>query len=174
MTGGFDATVKIFQLDEKSNPLLQSVQFKKFPIYGCHFLTASTQILLTSRRSYFYTFDLLSGTPQKISPKGFDQKSLERAFPSPMGRWVAFTGKNGYIFLYDAKNFIRAASLKINGDGVSSIAFSKDDRYLFAVGTDHEIYQFDLTTFKCLARVVDQAGLQGTSLAVSGSGLALG
>jgi len=45
--------------------------------------------------------------------------------------------------------------LKINGS-CRGAAFSPDENYLFAVGDQAEIYQFDLRTRKCLARVADE------------------
>ena len=53
------------------------------------------------------------------------------------------------------------------------MAFSPDERYLFSVGDEAEIYQWDLGTRKCMGRVADTGGFSSMKLAVSPSGLLL-
>ena len=51
-----------------------------------------------------------------------------------------------------------------------SVAFSPDERYLFSAGDEAEIYQWDLGTRKCVARVPDTGGFSTMKLAASPSG----
>lgn len=59
--------------------------------------------------------------------------------------------------------------LKINGT-CQSAAFSADENYIFAVGDQAEIYQFDMRTQKCISRTGDEGQFSSTALAVSPNG----
>lgn len=52
----------------------------------------------------------------------------------------------------------------------AAIAFSKDERQLFSVGDQSEIYQWDLSTRKCIGRTSDTGSFSTTALALSPTG----
>jgi len=54
-----------------------------------------------------------------------------------------------------------------------SIAFSSDERYLWSVGDEAEIYQWDLTKRRCIKKIADEGGFNTTKIAVSSNGLLL-
>ena len=51
-----------------------------------------------------------------------------------------------------------------------SVAFSPDERYLFSVGDEAEIYQWDMNTRKCMGRIADTGGFSSMKLAASPNG----
>ena len=51
-----------------------------------------------------------------------------------------------------------------------SVAFSHDERYLFSVGDEAEIYQWDMNTRKCMGRIADTGGFSSMKLAASPNG----
>lgn len=54
-----------------------------------------------------------------------------------------------------------------------SIAFSSDEKYLWSVGDEAEIYQWDLTKRRCIKKIADEGGFNTTKIAVSSNGLLL-
>lgn len=59
--------------------------------------------------------------------------------------------------------------LKMNGS-CAAVAFSKDEKIMYSVGDQAEIYQWDLTMRKCIGRVQDTGAYNTTELALSPNG----
>jgi U3 small nucleolar RNA-associated protein 18 len=63
LTAGLDKTVRLFHIDGKENPKVQSFFIKDLPIFSAHFTQDGSQIILTGRRNYFYSISLETGKP---------------------------------------------------------------------------------------------------------------
>lgn len=50
------------------------------------------------------------------------------------------------------------------------LCFSPDDKYLFAVGDQAEIYQWDLQSKKCVAKYSDEGSFNSTQVTMSPDG----
>ena len=59
--------------------------------------------------------------------------------------------------------------LKMNG-ACTGVAFSKDERLMYSVGEQAEIYQWDLTMRKCTGKILDAGAFSTTSVSLSPSG----
>jgi U3 small nucleolar RNA-associated protein 18 len=163
MTAGLDRTLRLFQIDGKINPKIQSVYFKDMPIYHAEFHPSGNEIILSGRRKYFYIYDIQSGVIDKCPGIwGKDEKSLEKFSISPCGKFIAFCGTSGKIMLvsYLTKKWV--ADLKVN-KVVESITWSSDGKYLFAFNNDGEVYQFNVKTRECVKRWIDD-GCIGASI----------
>ncbi|KAI1293415.1 U3 snoRNP protein [Mortierella claussenii] len=167
LTAGFDRTLRLFQVDGKLNPLIQSVFYKDMPIYKASFLATGNAVVASGRRKYFYTFDIEAGKVDKSSGiYGRKEKSLEKFSLSPCGRWIAFLGRDGYIVLVSSSTRQWVKNLKMNGN-VRAVAWSSDSSFLYSVGGDAEIYQWEVSSGKCLHRFLDDGGFRPTCIAVS-------
>lgn len=62
--------------------------------------------------------------------------------------------------------------LKMNGT-CNSIVFSQDERYMWSVGDEAEIYQWDLQSRKCIKKTADEGGFNTVKIAISPNGLLL-
>ncbi|OZJ02886.1 hypothetical protein BZG36_03805 [Bifiguratus adelaidae] len=166
MTSGLDKTMKLFQIDGRVNPKIQSVLYKDMPIHKSCFHPTGSAVISTGRRKYYYIFDVESGRVQKCSGiRGRDtDKSLENFSVSPCGRYMAFLGRDGYIVLvsYETRQWI--ANLKMNGS-VRSVDWSEDGEKLYSVGGDAEVYEWDIGTRACVARWPDFGGFKPTAIA---------
>ena len=100
-----------------------------------------------------------------FSKKGRPEKSLENFVLSPCGKYITFLGNNGNIILVSAQTKRLITTLKMNGT-VTSIAYTKDGRYLFSFGGDGEVYKWDMNKFTCVLRFRDDGCIHGTSIAV--------
>ncbi|KAG4098432.1 WD40 repeat-like protein [Neocallimastix lanati (nom. inval.)] len=170
MTSGFDKTLRLFQVDGKINKKIQSVHFQDMPIYSANFFPDGQEVIVTGRRCFFYIYDLNGGEITKIQGvKGHDDKSYERCKVSPCNNYIAFLGTNGYIILLSRKTKQWIADLKINKT-VRDIDFSKDGQYIYAIGVDGEVYQWDIGSRTCIHRFSDEGAVKSTTICVSRNG----
>ncbi|KAF9410139.1 U3 snoRNP protein [Podila epigama] len=167
LTAGFDRTLRLFQIDGKLNPMMQSIFFKDLPINKAAFSVSGNSIITAGRRPYYYVYDIEDGKVDRS--KGVHnrkEKSLEKFSLSPCGRWIAFLGRDGYIMIVNSSTRLWIKNLKMNGN-VRAVAWSSDSQYLYSVGGDAEVYQWDVDTGKCLHRFADDGGFKPISIAVS-------
>ncbi|KAI8597009.1 WD40-repeat-containing domain protein [Dissophora ornata] len=167
LTAGFDRTLRLFQIDGKLNQLMQSIFYKDMPIYKAAFSATGNSVVASGRRKYFYTYDIDAGKVDKSQGiYGRQEKSLEKFALSPCGQWIAFLGRDGYIILVSSSTRQWVKNLKMNGN-VRAVAWSSDSTYLYSVGGDAEIYQWEVSSGKCLHRFIDDGGFKTTCIAVS-------
>ncbi|KAJ0243472.1 U3 small nucleolar RNA-associated protein 18 [Hirschfeldia incana] len=170
LTAGLDRRLRFFQIDGKRNTKIQSIFLEDCPITKAAFLPNGSQVIVSGRRKYFYSFDLEHAKFDKIGPLvGREEKSLERFEVSQDSKTIAFIGNEGYILLVSTKTKELTGTLKMNGS-VRSLAFSDDGKQLLSSGGDGQVYVWDLRTMKCLYKGVDEGSTCGTSLCSSPSG----
>jgi len=166
-TTSLNKKLSIFQADGKENRKLQSIFLAKFPIHTGHFTTDGDKIFMSSRRKFFYSYDLKSGKVIKIPGiRGVEEKSLEKFILSPDGCIIAFLGSSGYIHLVSIKTFHLISSIKMNGK-VLSATFTPDSSQLITAGSDGEVYVWNVKSRTCQHRFIDDGALKTISLAVS-------
>ncbi|KAF9364607.1 U3 small nucleolar RNA-associated protein 18 [Mortierella sp. NVP85] len=167
LTAGFDRTLRLFQIDGKFNQMMQSIFYKDMPIYKASFSAKGDAIVASGRRKYFYTYNIEAGKVDKSQGiNGRHEKSLEKFSLSPCGKWIAFLGRDGYIILVSSHTRQWVKNLKMNGN-VRAVAWSSDSTYLYSVGGDTEIYQWEISSGKCLHQFMDDGGFKPTCIAVS-------
>ncbi|KAI7820316.1 WD40-repeat-containing domain protein [Gamsiella multidivaricata] len=167
LTAGFDRTLRLFQIDGKLNQMMQSVFYKDMPVYMAAFSASGNAVVASGRRKYFYTYDIEAGKVDKSDGiYGRKEKSLEKFSLSPCGRWIAFMGRDGYIILVSSSTKQWVKNMKMNGN-VRAVAWSSDSTYLYSVGGDAEIYQWEISSGKCLHRFLDEGGFKPTCIAIS-------
>ncbi|KAF3500868.1 hypothetical protein F2Q69_00044900 [Brassica cretica] len=170
LTAGNDRRLRFFQIDGKRNTKIQSIFLEDCPIHKAAFLPNGSQVIVSGRRKYFYSFDLENAKFDKIGPLvGREEKSLESFEVSQDSKTVAFMGNGGYILLVSTKTKELTGTLKMNGS-VRSLAFSDDGKQLLSSGGDGQVYVWDLRTMKCLYKGVDEGSTCGTSLCSSPNG----
>lgn len=170
LTAGLNNTLDLFQIDGETNPKIQTLYLKGFPIHSAHFTPDGKEIILSSRRKHFYAFDLTSGKVTKIPYiKGRDEKSLEDFLISPDGSCIVFLGDSGYLNLVSVKTKQLISSLKMNG-AVRAAAFSSDGSKMFSFGGDGEVYIWDMKSKRCKHKFRDEGCLKGTCIDVSKDG----
>lgn len=128
-------------------------------------------MLVGGRRPYWYSFDVESGTVARILlPKESGILSTERFSVSPDGKTVAIPGASGNIHIMSAQTKRPLYSLHLSGDARDAV-YGNDGK-LYGLSGEGEMYLFDLSARKCMARWRDYGG-QGSAggrLAVSGDG----
>ncbi|XP_022931221.1 U3 small nucleolar RNA-associated protein 18 homolog isoform X3 [Cucurbita moschata] len=167
---GLDRRLRFFQIDGKRNTKIQSIFLEDCPIRKASFLPDGSQVIISGRRRFFYSFDLVKAKVDKIGPLvGREEKSLEVFEVSPDSSTVAFIGNEGYILLVSTKTKELIGTLKMNGT-VRSLAFTDNGRQLLSSGGDGQVYHWDLRTRTCIHKGVDEGCINGTALGTSPNG----
>ncbi|XP_057439566.1 U3 small nucleolar RNA-associated protein 18 homolog [Lotus japonicus] len=169
LTAGLDRKLRFFQIDGKRNAKIQSIFLEDCPIRKASFLPDGSQVILSGRRKFFYSFDLVKGSFDKIGPLvGREEKSLEVFGVSSDSQMIAFAGNEGYILLVSTKTKQLVGTLKMNGT-IRSLAFAEDGQLLSA-GGDGQVYHWDLKTRTCIHKGVDEGCINSTALCTSPGG----
>jgi U3 small nucleolar RNA-associated protein 18 len=167
LTAGLDRRLRLFQVDGKRNPKVNSIFLEDCPIYKAYFMPDGSEIILAGRRKFFYSYDLVSNSVNRSGPlTGRDEKSLESFEVSPDSKTIAFVGNDGYILLVSSKTKQLVGTLKMNGT-LRSLAFAENGTQLLSSGGDGKVYHWDIGTRKCIHVGVDEGSLAVTSLSVS-------
>ena len=170
LAAGLDRKLRFFQIDGKRNTKIQSIFLEDCPIRKASFLPDGSQVIVSGRRKFFYSFDLVKARVDKIGPLvGREEKSLEVFEVSPDSQMIAFTGNEGYILLVSTKTKQLVGTLKMNGT-IRSLAFAENGQKLLSGGGDGQVYHWDLRTMTCLHKGVDEGCINGTALCTSPSG----
>ncbi|KAI7990948.1 hypothetical protein LOK49_LG12G01363 [Camellia lanceoleosa] len=170
LTAGLDKKLRFFQIDGKRNTKIQSIFLADCPIQKACFLPDGTQVIASGRRKFFYSFDLVKATVDKIGPLiGREEKSLEVFEVSPDSNTLAFVGNEGYILLVSSKTKELIGTLKMNGTA-RSLAFANDGQHLLSSGGDGHVYHWDLRTRACFHKAVDEGCIHGSALCTSPDG----
>ncbi|CAL1380917.1 unnamed protein product [Linum trigynum] len=167
LSAGLDKRIRFFQIDGKRNTKIQSVFVDDCPIRKASFLPDGSQVIISGRRKFFYSFDLVKAKVDKIGPLvGREEKSLENFEVSPDSKTIAFVGNEGYILLVSSKSKELIGTVKMNGTA-RSIAFAGDGQQLITHGGDGQVYHWDLRTRTCIHKAVDEGCINGTALSCS-------
>ncbi|KJE95480.1 WD-repeat protein 50, variant [Capsaspora owczarzaki ATCC 30864] len=167
MTAGLDKTLRLYQVDGTDNAKIQSIHIPNFPIHEAAMSVDGSQIFATSRRTWFYTFNISEGAIHRVPGiRGREEKSLESFVVSPDGKHLVFLGKDGYIILVSTVSKQWVADFKMNGT-VRAVAFTRSGNQLLSFGGDGHVYVWDVASRQCTHRFVDEGCVHGTAIAVS-------
>ncbi|PVU91063.1 hypothetical protein BB561_004580 [Smittium simulii] len=154
LVAGNDKTLRLFEVDGTQNSKVQSVYFKDLPIMNAQFFNNANEILITGRRPNFYTFDIQTGSISKHNNVliGDKLKTFEKFKVSPNeGSTIAIMGRSAQIMLLDSKTKRLANTLHMNYN-VKDIAFGSDPNHLYSIGSDAEVYLWDLRSTRCVSK----------------------
>ncbi|EGD73255.1 hypothetical protein PTSG_04968 [Salpingoeca rosetta] len=167
LTAGLDKTLRIFQVDGRRNKLMSSTFVRNLPMYSAAFSPDGTEVIMSGRRPFFYSFDLETGsvtcTPYLAGRK---EQSLERMCLSPDNQFITFTGRDGHMLLVSRKTKQLIGTLKMN-QSCRKAAFSRDSRYLYTTGNEGRVYIWDMNTRDCINVFEDEGCQIATAIAVS-------
>lgn len=155
------------QVDGKKNPKIQSVIFNDLQILKAEFNPSGSEIIASGRRKYFYIYNIEAGSIDRSQGIfGLEDKTLEKFSISPCGKYIVFVRNHGYLTLVSYQTKQRVADLKMNGSA-DAAAWSNDGKYLFSIGGDATMYQWDVGARKAVHCFADEGGYKSKKIAVS-------
>lgn len=158
------------------NPLLTSIHIKKTPLHTTAFLgPKGDKIFFAGRRRYYHTWDLESGTVQKVTRvygQKEEQKSMERFKLSPCGRFMGLVGTSkkggGIVNILDAYTSQWIAQARVEGrNGVADFAWWRNGNGMTIASKGGEIGEWSMESKSFIALWQDD-GAVGTSVLTLG------
>ncbi|KAK9449497.1 WD40-repeat-containing domain protein [Limtongia smithiae] len=172
LSAGYDRTIRIYNIDGKTNALATSLHIKSSPFQTAAFHPDGKRVFAGGRRRNFYIWDLESGGVDKISRMyGHEghQRSMERFKLSPCGRFIGLIGSGGWVNVLDANSAQWIGGAKIEGGGgVADFVWSTDGSRITIANSAGEIREWSIAERRFVSRWSDIAGGVGvTSLAAA-------
>ncbi|KAJ1964465.1 U3 snoRNP protein [Dipsacomyces acuminosporus] len=170
LTASKDKTLRLFEVDGKENSKIQSIYFKDLPITTAQFINGGQEVIVSGQRHWYYSVDVEKGAVTRISGiPGHKMSSLEQIHGSVTGDRFAVMSNHGQIHLVTARTKQFTHTLPMNGI-VRDLSFTADGNYLWSIGLDNEVYQWDLRQNRCLSRWHDPTTFRPTCLGLSQDG----
>ncbi|KAI3405086.2 UTP18 [Candida oxycetoniae] len=179
LTAGFDKTVRLYQIDGKTNNFITSYYLKNCPIMACQFLPQADKnvVYAAGRRKYMNKINLTTGEVEKISRMyGHEQvqKSFESFRISSSGQYIGMIGNSGWFNLINGVTGQWIKGFKIEGT-VVDFDFSQDETFVVVVNTGGDVWEFALSgtlTSKSESKIIrkwqDEGGVGITKVKMGG------
>lgn len=172
LTGGYDRTLRIYNIDGKNNNVVTTMFWKNCPIQNAYFApnNGSNKVYLAGRRKFMYKLDLGSGDVEKITNL-YGIKHLQKSFESfkisPLGKYIGLIGNNGYVNILSVGNGSFVKNFKIEGV-VADFVWSSTEEILFITNNHGEVYEFAFNNNNVINKWQDENGIGITKLALGG------
>ncbi|CAG8974251.1 hypothetical protein HYALB_00009740 [Hymenoscyphus albidus] len=146
------------------NPLLTSVHIRNTPLHTSTFLhPKGDKIFFSGRRRYFHTWDMPSGTVQKVTRvygQKEEQKSMEKFKLSPCGQYMAIIGSakkgGGVINILHSSTTQWIATARIDGqNGIADFAWWSDGKGLTIIGKGGDVGEWSVEAKSFIAKWTD-------------------
>lgn len=181
LSSGLSSTIYLHRIDANAlpipNPQLTSVHVKNTPLSSTEFLAPTgDKVFFSGRRRYFHTWDLETGTIEKVTRvygQQDEQKTMERFKLSPCGRYMGLIGSGrkggGIINVLDAHTTQWIASARIEGrGGLADFAWWSNGEGLTVAGKGGEVGEWSLSKRAFLGRWIDDGAVGTTVIALGG------
>ncbi|CCH40987.1 U3 small nucleolar RNA-associated protein [Wickerhamomyces ciferrii] len=172
LTGGYDRTIRIYHVDGKINNVVTSLHLRDTPIQTASFNPnpENNRIYAGGRRRYMYSWDLTTGSIEKIS-RLYGHEETQRSFEnfklSPKGNFIGLTGNSGWINILSSSTSLWVQGFKIEGTLVD-FDWSSNEEFLIAINSTGEIWEFNLKTKKISNKWRDETGVGITKVKLGG------
>lgn len=170
---GYNKTVDIFEVDGENNKHLHSAHIANYPIDCAKFTSDGQEIILGSRRPFFYTYDLQKCVATQIAGIRNKPEIHYKNFNlSENGEFIGFEGQDGLLAIFSAKDKQMVKCIKHR----KKIRCSQwlDEHHVVTAGDGGFCTLWDTRTWGTVSEFQDEGALQITSLALSHSNLAVG
>jgi U3 small nucleolar RNA-associated protein 18 len=67
LTAGLDKSLRLFEVDGRGNPHLQTIFLDDFPIYCAAFSADGKEVIMAGPTQHFYVYDIGSGRVDRVS-----------------------------------------------------------------------------------------------------------
>lgn len=169
LVGGKSGKISLFSVGGDKNNKLHNFRLHKFPLLSAHFTLNGEEVFMSSKLNHRYCiYNLVKAESKLVQfPKVLVRPSLFEL--SPDNKYIASTDGFDEIYLICAASKELVRTLK-NNHNIVSITFSPNSVNLYALGTNGEITNWNLTTYRAENRFVDQGCVNGSCITASPCG----
>ena len=152
LTSGLDRKAKLVSVkghsaateESSRSQIVQQLFIEDLPIYSCDFIRGGREAIFSGNRRHFYSYDLGANRLQKQGGilGHHDESNLSKMVVSLKrnGKMMAVAcAESGYILMLGQDSKKLLFDLKMNGS-CTSVAFDPEEKYLYSVGDEAEIY----------------------------------
>ncbi|EXJ76199.1 uncharacterized protein A1O5_00707 [Cladophialophora psammophila CBS 110553] len=188
LAAGPSSTVTLYHISPQPpnpNPILTSLHLKGTPLHTAAFCRpllappATTKVFLSSRRRYFHTWSLATGTITKVTRALYgqearkEQRTMESFKLSPCGRYMGLVGSSkkggGSINVLSTEAMQWVCSCRIDSrGGVADFAWWRDGNGFAVVGKNGEVSEYDVEMRRVVMRWMDEGAVGTTVIALGG------
>lgn len=179
VTGGTDRTLRIYNIDGKTNAFVSLIHFRDMPIQTLLFVpktdgSTANWIYAGGYRRFMNRWDLSSGDVEKIS-RMYGQDQFQLTFEYfrvlPFGNLVALRANSGRVNIISGRTGQFVKSYKIDGD-VADLQFTQDEKLLIVLSSTGGVWEFNVQepVTSILRRWTDAGAVRATTLALGGPG----
>lgn len=175
LTGGFDKTLRIYQIDGKTNPIVSSLYIENCPFRTALFHPDGKRVIAGGRRRYLFIWDLETGSVEKVSRlygHEHTQNSFEKFVISPCGEYIALIGDQGWMNVLSAQSGQWLAGAKVEGKLVD-ISWT-DPQSVTLINTRGDVWNWDVEKRHFSSRWRDPSLVGVTSIAQCKKYIAVG
>lgn len=175
LSGGFDKTLRIYQIDGKNNPVASSLYIENCPFRTALFHPDGKRVIAGGRRRYLFIWDLETGSVEKVSRlygNYHTQNSFEKFVLSPCGKYIALIGDQGWMNLLSAESGQWLAGAKVEGKLVDLTWV--EPTVVTLVNSRGEVWNWDSESRHFVSRWRDPSLVGVTALAQGNNWIALG
>ncbi|OAL31691.1 hypothetical protein AYO20_08084 [Fonsecaea nubica] len=195
LAAGPSSTVTLYHISPQPpnpNPILTSLHLKGTPLHTAAFCRPraqpapedasethdQTKIFLSSRRRYFHTWSLSTGTVTKVTRALYgqarkEQRTMEAFKLSPCGRYMGLIGSSkkggGSINVLSTETLQWVCSCRIDSrGGVADFAWWRNGDGFAVVGKNGEVSEYDIEARRVVMRWMDDGAVGTTVIALGG------
>ena len=175
LSTGFDHTLRLYHIDGKNNPPINSLYIPSAPLKTAEFHPDGLRIFAGGRRSFYHVWNLETGAVERISRvygHGEKQKSMEAFKLSLCGNYLAAIGRSGQVNILSATTGQWVATAQVDGVAVDLAWYPTSAPHpgLTIANKHGELFEYDMTSRSFSSRWLDEGGVNTSKIAFGGPG----
>ncbi|RDW37696.1 WD40-repeat-containing domain protein [Yarrowia lipolytica] len=169
LTGGFDKTLRLYQVDGKNNPVVTTLFMRHTPFAHVAFHPDGQRVYAGGRKQkHLYIWNAESGKVERMAHlygHGDKVRCFAQFKLSPDGKYLCVVGVDGWLAILSATSGQWIDGCKIEGDVAD---FVWDGGSIIAVNTAGQVWEYNVESRSFTATWTDEGGVGITVLAIGG------
>eukprot|EP01084_Bolivina_argentea_P302681 522489_1 len=162
MTAGLDKSLCLYSMESSHNELLKRLFINDLPIRSAKFCVDGTEIIMSGRRHFIYSFNLINFKLQRINKLiARDERSWELFEVSPNDLHLVFVGIRGALVIVSRKTKKPVKTLQIS-QRIVGMKFSHTGDKMYVLTENGIVYVFDMKVFRCVDKMIFEGIVKAT------------
>lgn len=172
ITGGYDKTLRIYNIDGTHNKEITSLYVNRSPFQTVQFHPDGRRVFGAGRRRYMWIWNIETQAVEKITRMGGyeqTQKSFEKFKLSPCGKYIGLIGSGGWLNVLSALNGQLVIRAKVEGS-IADFTWHYNGTTASIINTAGHVWEYSLEEKRFVDRWTDNTGIGITKIAFGGKG----